>query len=304
MPKNFWEIIINNGWEKYFFSESDLPEQEVEILIIRTKTRFSQKMLDHYPRLKMIIRAGSGYDNIDIDAVRKKDVIVCSTPEANKTAAFEHTISLIMALLKRHNQAQRAISDSTWKDNLQPCWEFSEIRALIVGLGRIGTMVAETLQILGAQVRGVDPYLNDDEMLAKGVRKIDYQQGLCWCNLISFHCPLTLETVGYFNSASLKSLNDPVWLINAARGGIISKEIYQDPLYDKYILGIGLDVYEKEPCSISDLPQKQNIIYTPHIAAFTRPARMKLVTETLKTWESYVFHNEVYGEIDYRFTYK
>ena len=292
----FSELVTRKSLSEYFYTEN-IPAQEVEIIIIKTFTCVDEDFLKNYPKLKLIIRAGSGYDNIDLATARKNGVYVCNTPETNVIPAYEHTISLIFLLLKQHQKGKYNLFHHKWKEDLPRNWELQDLKALVVGVGRIGNRVARFLLNQGAQVQGVDPYLTPSEWQECGINKVSYVEGLKWCNLISYHCPLTSETKDYFSHETLNSLLEPAWLINTARGGIINDEALLKGLQEGKILGAGLDVFRKEPNP--DLPYRDfaNVYLTPHTGAYTINAPRRMTEEILQVWEAFVFHNRLLNEV-------
>nr|HPR18320.1 NAD(P)-dependent oxidoreductase [Candidatus Cloacimonadota bacterium] len=256
MPELFWQEIHRQSWEEHFFQEY-IPD--AKIVIIRTKTQANANFLARFPQLELLIRAGTGFDNIDLKEAKNRNIHVCNTPEANALAAAEHTFSLILALIKWHQIAKQNILAGKWKSGLPNCWEVSDLRVLIVGAGRVGTRVAHFLQNLGAEVKGVDPYLTKQEWQEKNIEPITYEEGLKWCNLITFHCPLTAETMDFFSETTLQHLVSPVWLINAARGGIVSDRAVREGLNNEKLLGYAADVFQPEPPEIQDFFRNENV---------------------------------------------
>jgi D-3-phosphoglycerate dehydrogenase len=305
MPDLFWQKIKQKGWEKYFFQPETIPAtRKIEIVIIRTKTVFDRAMFQKFPALKMIIRSGSGFDNIDILEAEKQNVIVCNTPEANAISAYEHTISFIMALIKQHQIAKQNILRGNWKTGLENNLELSDLNALIVGVGRVGSKVAKALQYFGAKVKGVDPYLPKAEWQKKEVESIKYDDGIKWCNLISYHCPLTYETKNYFNDSTISLLEHPIWLVNTARGGIISENAVAMGLECGKLLGFATDVFSVEPFTTTDYADLSNVLLTPHIGSFTRKAKNRISLETLEVWSKFVHHDLIVSEINKEYFYK
>ena len=282
MPELFWEMVHSKNWQKFFTKRSEIAE----IVIIRTKTIFNKKLFTEFPFLKYIIRAGSGIDNIDLKEAHIRNIGVINTPKANAIAAAEHTLSIILNLLKQHQIGKNAILSGTWKEELTPNWELSEIKALIVGVGNVGTIVAKNLRLLGSEVRGVDPYLSQKDWECKQLIPVSFEEGLKWCNLISFHCPLSLETKNYFSMKTLKKTINPIWLINTSRGEVINTKTVSFGLKNKMILGVGLDVFSKEPCEIQQFMHQDNVFISPHVGAFTKPAKQRLSAETLEVWKN------------------
>jgi len=296
MPSLFWKVIEEKGWNKYFVGENANPK-DVEIAIIRTKTIFDKKLFDNFPNLKLIIRAGSGFDNIDISEAKKRNIEVCNTPLANVTAAAEHTITLILSLIKNLTIANKSVLSGTWKQNLPPNLEISDLKILIVGVGKIGTKVGKIMKFLGAEIRGVDPYLTDSEWLQKEIDKTSYQKGLRWCNLVTFHCPLTPETTNYFSVSELQNLRNPIYLVNVARGKIVEEKAIKLGISTHKLLGVALDVFSQEPWKPFTFSDFENIILSPHIGANTVKAKEKISLETIKIWSEFVFNKKIISSV-------
>jgi len=301
MPELFWKQVSINKWDSFFIRDSGFSKENVGIIIIRTKIIIDENFLRKYKNLKMIIRAGSGYDNIDILAAQKRNVIICTTPEANALSAYEHTLSFILALIKNLQKSKQNILSNKWKTGLSFNWEISDLKILMVGVGRVGTKVAKTLKFLGAEVCGVDPYLSQTEWKDKGVKHVSYLEGLKWCNLITYHCPLTHETHNYFSLYTLENISNPIWLINTARGPVIEEAAIEIGLKSGKILGVALDVFQEEPWNARKFAKFDNIFLTPHIGSHTQNAKDRLSNEALKVWSDFVFNNKKSTEINYDF---
>ncbi|MCF7792546.1 MAG: hypothetical protein K9N09_01310 [Candidatus Cloacimonetes bacterium] len=294
MPELFWHEIKQNGWESYF---STLNKKEAEIVIIRTQTKANSVFFDQFPKMKMIIRAGTGFDNIDLAEAKGKNIIVCNTPEANAISAYEHTMSFIFALLKQHQISENNLLSGNWKSGLQNNWELSELKALIVGVGRVGTKVATALRFFGANVKGVDPYLTKEEWDDKQIDAISFEEGLSWCNLLSFHCPLTPKSFHMFGGSILAFFQNPLWLINTARGKIVDINAVEQGLRSNKILGFATDVFENEPPDSLDFFKSENVLITPHVGSFTKSAKKRMSLETLQVWKAYISSGKVLNDI-------
>ncbi len=288
MPKQFWEELERKGLSHWFTAENLLFSENIEIIIIRTKTIFNESYFKRFPNLKLVIRAGTGVDNIDLDAAKKYGVPVCCTPEANAISAFEQTMSFIFSLTKQQNQMKDAVLTKQWKAQVLPNMEISDLKALVVGVGRVGTKVANLLQQLGATVLGVDPYLTQEQWEERKVKPISYVSGLKWCNLLTFHCPLTDETKYYFSTATLKLLSQPIYLINTARGAIVEEKAIEQGLKSNMLKGAALDVFEDEPWEPAAFAEYPQVLLSPHAGAYTEAAKKRLAIETVETWENYL----------------
>lgn len=294
MPDLFWQLVVEHNCNNFFSTDLDLDS---EIVIIRTQTKAYRDFLSLFPRLKMIIRAGSGFDNIDIVEAKKRNIIVCNTPEANTICAFEQTISFIFALIKQHKISHQNLIKGNWKTGLKPNWEMSDLKALVVGVGRVGTQVAKALQYFGSAVKGVDPYLTDSDWQLKNIDPIFFDEGLKWCNLITFHCPLTSETIDYFDANTLNSLKNPIWLINTARGAVVDISAVKTGLKNHQILGFAADVFAVEPPTEIIFRNEENVLFSPHVGSFTEKAKERLSQETWAVWKAFVLNKAIINPV-------
>jgi D-3-phosphoglycerate dehydrogenase len=294
LPEHFWQLVECGNLTIYFVP-SDYPEaKKIDIAIIRTKVQFTENLMDKFPNLKLIIRAGTGIDNVDLESAAKRSIFVTNTPEANAQCAFEHTLSFISAMIKNLQQAKTNVLNNKWKNKLRPNFEFSELRVLVVGLGRVGSKVALALRFLGAQIKAVDPYLGKGYWKQYQIEETTYEAGLRWCNVLTFHCPLTIETESYFNETHLHLLKTPIFLLNTARGKIIPNSAIEKGLKENLLLGAGLDVYNEEPCSIQSWYSDERVYLTPHIGSFTESAKKRLSEELFSVWKKHVFRKEIW----------
>ena len=303
LPEYFWEKVDQQKLRSDFCSPKDSSARKAQIAIIRTKTIFSKSLFDLYPNVNFIIRAGTGFDNIDITEAKKRNILVANTPEANANSAYEHTISLFVAMLKNLQKAKNEVLTKTWKKSLESNYEFSDIKALVVGYGRVGKKVSQTLQFLGAKILVVDPYIDKKEWANNYLKPISYSEGLSWCNLLTFHCPLTKETYHYFNDDVLEKIKHPFFLINTARGKITSLETVEKGLENNQIKGVGLDVFPEEPATIKPWMNNHNVFLSPHVGAHTESAKKRMSEELFNVWHTYYTDQRAISLVDDRFYY-
>jgi D-3-phosphoglycerate dehydrogenase len=301
MPIRFWQELERLNLTKFF---SEIEDREAEIVIIRTKTKFDSKLIDKFPNLRLIIRAGSGFDNIDVLYAKSKNIEVCNTPEANAYSAYEHTLSMIFALIKNLQFGKQEIKLGNWKDKHPSNWEIPELKVLVVGLGRVGTKVANALGFLGAKVKAVDPGLSIEDWQKKGKSPIHYISGLEWCNLVTYHCPLYTDTYHYFNQDVLSKIKNPIWLVNAARGEIVDFEAVKLGLENGKLLGAAIDVFEEEPWIPDSMIDNPGLIVTPHTGAFSTAAKNRMSIECVDVWRNYVLNGLLISPVDFRFINK
>ncbi len=296
MPSEFWQLVEEKKVAKFFTQEED-PESQV--VIIRTKTYFDATYLDKFPKLKLIIRAGSGFDNITVKEAVARGVQVCNTPKANAYSAYEHTLSLLVALMKAHRSSRSALMVGDWKDNLPENFEFPDMRVLVVGMGRVGRRVADTLKYLGAEVRGVDPFLDSSQQ--QYIEFCSYEEGVSWCNVLTFHCPLYADTFNYFDKKILDKIREPLFLLNVARGEVVDEKALLKGLEKKLIRGAGLDVFAKEPTKALRLQRYENVYLTPHTGAYTAGAKKRMSVESMEVWQEFVQTGKALTPVDLRF---
>ena len=303
MPDLFWQMVRDKDWSEYFVTDPNGVEDEISHLIVRTYTIVDDEYMSRFRNLKHVIRAGTGYDNIHVIKADEKGIAVSNTPAANGISAYEQTIGFIFALIKNHHIHYKGLRKGTWRNEIPYNLEMADLRVLVVGLGFIGSRVAKTLKLLGAEVKAVDPYCDHKQWEYADVDRITYEDGLQWANMVTFHCQLTRETIGYFNKDTLNNLDHDIWLINAARGGIIEESALLSGLISGKILGAAIDVFEKEPNNGELFKDFFNVIMTPHTGAFTESARVRLSRETLSVWASSVFEEKKMYKIDKSFCF-
>ncbi len=288
MPEKFWDLVKERDLAASVIPDKNgLAREKFEAIILRTRIKCDEKLIRNYPNLKLIIRAGTGFDNIDIDTMKKFGIAVCNTPEANAQSAFEHTLALIFAVMKQLDFSKSNVINGRWKNDLGYNLEMEDLKVLVVGVGRIGTKVATALKFLGAEVKGVDPLLSDLEKKSKNIEFITYDEGLQWANLITYHCPLTKETFHYFNKNSFRRIRDKIILINAARGSVVDKKALDFGLENDKFFGVGIDVFENEPVEADYLKNFENVFYTPHVGAYTKKAKERMSFETLDVLQKF-----------------
>lgn len=274
MRKAGFDVVVGTDWDKEEFLKR-LPE--FHALIVRSGTRVTKEVLDHAPNLKVIGRAGIGVDNIDVEEATRRGIIVCNAPQSNVVSAAEHTIALLLALLRWIPQAHYALKyERRWERSKFTGVEFTDKTAGVIGLGRVGSIVAQKLRGMGVKVIGYDPYVSDERFAQLGVERVEKLDELLErADFITIHLPKTKETVGLIGDREFQLMKDGVYLVNTARGGIVSEESLIRFLKEGKVAGAALDVFEQEPCTESPLFEFENVIVTPHLGASTVEAQDK-----------------------------
>jgi D-3-phosphoglycerate dehydrogenase len=248
---------------------------EADAVIVRSATRIDAEALAHGPRLRVVARAGVGLDNVDIDAATKAGVMVVNAPTSNITSAAEHAIALLLAVARNVPQAAASLQAGQWNRSAFTGVELQDKVAGILGLGRIGMLVADRLAAFGMRVIAYDPYLAPARAAQAGVHLVSLDELLAESDVISVHLPKNAETAGLLGARELARVKPGVLIINAARGGILDEAALAGALASGRVRGAGLDVYATEPPDGSPLLRLPSVVATPHLGASTAEAQEK-----------------------------
>jgi len=248
---------------------------EAEAVIVRSATAIDAEALDHAPSLRVVGRAGIGLDNVDVEAATRAGVMVVNAPTSNIVSAAEHAVALLLAVARNVPQAMASLREGQWKRSAFTGVELQGKVAGILGLGRIGVLVAQRLAAFGMTVIAYDPYVAAARAAQLGVRLVSLDELLAEADFISVHLPKSAETVGIVGDRQLHQVKPSVRIVNAARGGIVDEAALAAALTEGRVAGAALDVYAREPCTDSPLFALANVVVTPHLGASTREAQEK-----------------------------
>ena len=236
-------------------------------MIVRSRTKVTEKMLEKADRLAVIGRAGTGVDNIDIQAASTRGILVMNTPGANAMAAAEHTMALMFSLVRHIPQANQSIREGKWEKKRFMGTELYEQVLGIIGLGKIGSVVADRASGMGMKVLGYDPYMSMEAVSTIGVESVELDDLLKRSDFITLHTPHTKETEHIINTDSLNKMKTGARIINCARGGLIDEKALYYSLREGRIAGAALDVFSSEPPTDNPLVALDNVVTTPHLGA-------------------------------------
>jgi D-3-phosphoglycerate dehydrogenase len=246
---------------------------EYDAIIVRSETKLKGDMIEAADRLKVIGRAGIGLDNVDLAAATKKGVVVMNTPQENAIAAAEHTIAMMLSISRKIPQATASMKGGKWEKKKFMGVELYNKTFGIIGIGVIGTIVADRARALKMKVLSYDPYLTKEAAEKKGVELVSLDELLVRSDFISVHTPLTDETRNLIDKNAFAKMKGGVILINCARGGIINEKDLYNAIKEKKVAGAALDVFEKEPAVGNPLLELDEVITTPHLGASTGEAQ-------------------------------
>ena len=260
---------------------------EYDALVIRSATKARGEVLDAATNLKVIGRAGIGVDNVDVPAATRRGIIVMNTPAGNIVTTDEHAVALLMSLVRRIPQATASMKAGQWE---KKAFEGTEICGKVlgvVGLGNIGSIVADRALGLKMEVLAFDPFISADRAEKMGVRLASLDELFARSDLITIHVPLLEETRNLINREAFAKMKKGVYLVCAARGKIVDEEALFDALESGKVAGAALDVFAQEPPGLSPLVSHPKVICTPHLGASTAEAQLAVSVQVAEQIADY-----------------
>ncbi len=249
--------------------------EDVHALIIRSATHVTAEVLAASADLVVVGRAGIGLDNVDVAAATERGVMVVNAPQSNIISAAEHTMALLLAQARNVPQAHAALVDGRWERSKWEGVELAEKTLGIVGLGRIGKLVADRAKAFQMHLVAYDPFVSSDRAKQMGVELLPLDQLIAESDFLTIHLPKTKETAGLINRDLLVKAKPSLRVINVARGGIVDEADLAECIRDGVIAGAALDVFDDEPTTESPLFELPTVVVTPHLGASTREAQDK-----------------------------
>lgn len=271
--KSFQNLSVS---EKSQYSREELISfgQKVSAIVVRSATKVDAKLIDQLPNLKLIIRAGEGMDNIDIPYAKSKGIESKNTPGANGNAAAELAFSMMMSLLRHIPFVHQSMQSGKWDKKSFVGNELTGKTIGILGMGKIGQLLAKRLQGFDTKIYYFDPVV---ESCPPHTRCQQIEEVFKVCDLISLHLPLIPQTKNLINYDLISKMKKSAYLINCARGGIIVEEDLTKALKEGIIAGAGLDVFETEPLAEnSPLRSCPKLLLSPHLGASTQEAEWRV----------------------------
>jgi D-3-phosphoglycerate dehydrogenase len=244
-------------------------------LIIRSATKVTEAVLDAAADLVVVGRAGIGVDNVDVAAATKRGVMVVNAPQSNILSAAEHTVALLLAQARNIPQAHVALKAGKWERSR---WEGVELHGKtlgVVGLGRVGALVAQRALAFGMRLAAYDPYVSRERARQMGVELMSLEELVRTADFLTVHLPKTPETLGIVGKDLLSQAKPGLRLVNTARGGIVDEDALAWAVREGIVAGAGLDVFAEEPTTSSPLFELDSVVVTPHLGASTREAQDK-----------------------------
>ena len=268
-------------------------------LLVRSETRVSAALLAQAPNLRVVGRAGTGVDNVDVEAATRAGIAVLNTPGGNTVSAAEQAIALLLSLVRRVPWAAESMRRGDWDRKRFSGIELSDKVLGLVGLGRIGTHVATVARALGMEVVAHDPHVTEERARQLGIRLLPLDQLLARADVVSLHLPLVDETRNLINRRRLALMKPTAVLVNTARGGLVDEGALLETLEAGKLAGAALDVFEQEPLPRdSPLRTSDRLILTPHLAASTPEAQERVAVEICRLVKNALLTGAIGGAVN------
>ncbi|MDR1942879.1 MAG: hypothetical protein LBQ04_02005 [Endomicrobium sp.] len=277
--------LLSNKEFKVDIYNKPSPEELKELikdyngLLIRSEVKVTSDIMDVAGKLKFIGRAGTGVDNVDKEAATNKGIIVANVPGGNTISAAEHTIGLMLSLARHIPESYKSLKNRKWdRKNFVGTELFGKTLGLI-GLGRIGSEVAKRLNAFGMKVIAYDPFANQEAVKNNNIELKSIDEVFAQADYISIHSSLNNSTRGMINADAIKKMKDGVRIINCARGPIVNEKDLSDSIKSGKVAGSAIDVFAKEPPEDWTIIDTDKVVVTPHLAASTDEAQVRIAKE-------------------------
>ncbi|MDB6023595.1 MAG: D-3-phosphoglycerate dehydrogenase [Pedosphaera sp.] len=270
-------VMIDPGlWKAEEKLKALLPN--CRALIVRNQTRVSAELIAAGPKLEVIGRAGAGLDNVNVSAATAAGIVVVSTPDQNSISVAELTLAMMLALARKLPAADRHARGGGWERQRFMGTELYGKTLGVVGLGRIGVLTALRARALGMNIIAHDKYVSPDAVSVTETHAalLELDALFSQADFVSCHMPLTPETKHFFNYDRFCRMKPGAFFLNLARGEVVDEAGLLRAFQENRLAGAALDVREQEPPASSPLAEMENVILTPHIAAFTREAQQRV----------------------------
>ncbi len=277
--------ILSNEQDIEYVDASNVPKGEplykviadADVIITRSSTPVDKELLEHAKKLKAIVRAGVGVDNVDMEECSRRGIIVMNVPTANTIAAVELTFAHMLACMRAFPYAHNQLKlERIWKREAWIGNELKDKKLGIIGFGNIGSRVGKRALAFEMEVIAYDPYIPPEKATNMGVKYTKDFDEILQCDIITIHTPKNKETINIIDRPEIEKMKDGVVLINCARGGLYNEDALYDGLKSGKIKFAGIDVFAKEPATDNKLLELDNITVTPHLGANTVESQQKI----------------------------
>lgn len=265
---------------------------EYDAIVVRSATTLTPEIISAAKNLKVAARAGAGYDNIDVAAAKEHKIVVMNTPTGNSQSAAEHAFALMMALARQIPQANASTHAGKWEKSKFKGVEICGKTVGIVGCGNIGKIFADMAHGHHMNVLAFDPFMPDEVAAKLNIKKVSMDELYANSDFVTYHTVLTPETRGMVNKEAIAKMKKGIRLINCSRGAIMNEQDVLDGIASGQIAGLACDVYATEPATSHIFFGNENIICTPHIAASTKDAQIRVAQQAAEQIADFLIKGE------------
>src|SRR5262245_31087250 len=244
-------------------------------LVIRSATKVTREVLEAGSDLVVVGRAGIGLDNVDVEVATERGVMVANAPQSNTLSTAEHTMAMLLAMARNVPQASAALRDGRWERSRWTGVELSDKTLGIIGLGRIGKLVAQRAMAFGMRLLAYDPFVSEDRARQINVTLVDLDRLMAESDFVTLHLVKTPDTVGLIGKDLLARSKPGIRIVNVARGGVIDEAALAEAIRSGQVAGAAIDVFAEEPTTDSPLFELDQVVVTPHLGASTEEAQDK-----------------------------
>jgi D-3-phosphoglycerate dehydrogenase len=270
-----FDVTVKSGMDE---DELVATIPDFHAAVVRGATKITSKVIDAASNLEIIVRAGIGLDNIDVQAAQTKGIQVANTPAATSISVAEHTFGLMLAAVRNHGKANLSMKEHKWEKKVLSGTEVYGKTLGVIGIGRIGQEVAKRALAFGMKVIAFDIIEVQTDL---DIQQVSFEDVLAQADIITLHLPLTDKTKHMITDKEFDSMKNGVIIINASRGGTVDEHALQKALESGKVRAAGLDVFEKEPPDEFALVDHPNVIATPHIGAAAKEGQKRAGMEVV-----------------------
>lgn len=279
------QLLKKNGFHTQTELQSAENKKEIQAFLIRSYTKITPSLLDEYPNLKYVLRAGVGLENVDLNACEKRGIKVINSPGSNANAVSELVICFMILLLRRVPAQMDLLKNGGWRDKKEIGSELKNKTIGLIGCGAVGKLVTEKLLNFGVkEMLAFDPYLDKEILKQHHACKNELDEVLKKSDVITLHLPLNNETRNLISKKKLTLTKKGVCIINTSRGGIINEDALIEALKNGHISGAALDVFENEPHFRKEFLEFPNVVLTPHIGGFSKEGDEAMATQVVENF--------------------
>lgn len=279
------QLLKKNGFDVQTELSSAENKKEIEAFLIRSYTKITPSLLDEYPNLKYILRAGVGLDNVDVNTCDKREIKVINSPGSNANAVSELVICFMILLSRRITVQMGLLRSGQWRDKKEIGSELKNKTIGFIGCGAIGKLTTEKLLNFGVKkILAFDPYLDEATLRDRHADKCGLDEVLKNSDIVTLHLPLNNETRNLINKDKLALTKKGAYIINTSRGGIINETDLIEALTTGHIGGAALDVFETEPNPRKEFFKFPNVLMTPHIGGFSEEGDEAMATQVVENF--------------------